>query len=67
MCVVLHTSRRDWFDEDAPRGLSAFTNKVVSGGRFNARLRRRMYDHRRHKAKNRLSISLFSTGACPLC
>ena len=66
MGVVLHTSRRDWFDEDALRGLSALTNEVVSGGRIHARPRRRTFDHRRHKAKNRLSILLFSTGACRL-
>ena len=53
MCVVLHTSCRDWFDVDAPRGLSAFTNKkTVSGGRTHALPRRRLYGHKRHKAKN---------------
>ena len=36
----------------APRGLSAFTNKTVSGCRIHALPRRRLYGHRRHKAKN---------------
>ena len=36
MSVVLRTSRRDRLDEDALRGLSALTNKVVSGGCIHA-------------------------------
>ena len=60
MSVVLHR-----YDEGALRGLRTLTNKVVSEGRTHALPRRRMYDHRRHKANNRLSILLSSsTGAC---
>ena len=36
----------------------------MSGGCIHALPRRRLYDQRRHKAKNRLSISLFATSAC---
>ena len=45
-----------WLNEDDLRGVGSLLGRRVRGGRVHADIRRRLFDHERHRDRNRLSV-----------
>ena len=54
-----------WLDEDDLKGVGALLGRRVKGARVHNEVRRRLYDHDRHKSKNRVTIMLVQGSAEP--
>ena len=49
---------RHWLDKHQIQGLSALLGKTVRGVRIHTDARRKLYDHKRHRKCNRLSVMI---------